>query len=453
MPFIAEPARATPVCHEADLCVVGGSCTGVFAAVRAARLGLSVAVIEQNTVLGGMAVAAQVNEWHSINDTTGTAPLIGGLTLEVIDRLRRRNVIQEISPVHRGQFRFNSAELAVELDELVRSHRIRVFLAARCVAATREGPRITSAIIEDRSGRRAITAPLYIDASGDGNLLRHAGFAADKPAVLQPVNLQAIVAGAHTSDGPVPWPALEPLLAAHHYPAANSRPWHFPVPGTALTNLFGARLNGIDASDADAHTSALFEARRLHRAYLDLLRAHSSDLHPVVVAWAQALGVRETWHARCHHRLTGGEILRGQPFADSIAQGTYPVDIHSAEGTILRYLDGREEFVPKTGPTVWRRWNPEGSPIPACYHIPYRSLLPQEAENLLVAGRLLDADREAFGGVRVMVNMNQTGEAAGVAAALAHRTTTPFPHLSPALLRTTLNTGGSLLLPTQSVTY
>ena len=73
MPFIAEPARATPVCHEADLCVVGGSCTGVFAAVRAARLGLSVAVIEQNTVLGGMAVAAQVNEWHSINDTTGTA--------------------------------------------------------------------------------------------------------------------------------------------------------------------------------------------------------------------------------------------------------------------------------------------------------------------------------------------------------------------------------------------
>ena len=453
MPLIHEPARATPVCHEADLCVVGGSCTGVFAAVRAARLGLSVAVIEQNTVLGGMAVAAQVNEWHSVNDTTGTRQIIGGLTLEVIDRLRRRNVIQEISPVHRGQFRFNSAELAVELDDLVRSHRIRVFLAARCVAATREGPRITSAIIEDRSGRRAITAPLYIDASGDGNLLRHAGFAADKPAVLQPVNLQAIVAGAHTSDGPVPWPALEPLLAAHHYPAANSRPWHFPVPGTALTNLFGARLNGIDASDADAHTSALFEARRLHRAYLDLLRAHSSDLHPVVVAWAQALGVRETWHARCHHRLTGGEILRGQTFADSIAQGTYPVDIHSSEGTILRYLDGREEFVPKTGPTQWRRWNPEGSPVPACYHIPYRSLLPQEAENLLVAGRLLDADREAFGGVRVMVNMNQTGEAAGVAAALSHRTATPFPHLSPALLRTTLNTGGSLLLPTQSVTY
>lgn len=453
VPLIHEPARSVPVCYEADLCIVGGSCTGVFAAVRAARLGLSVALVEQHTLLGGMATAAQVNEWHSVNDTTGTRQIIGGLTSEIIDRLRHRGTVHDVPPGHRGQFRFNSAELAVELDDLVRTHRIRVFLSARCVAATREGNRITSAIIEDRSGRRAITAPLFIDASGDGNLLRHAGFAAEKPAVLQPVNLQAIVAGSKTTDGPVPWPALEPLLSAHNYPAANSRPWHFPVPGAdALVNLFGARLNGIDASDADAHTAALFEARRLHRAYLDLLRAHTADLRPVVVSWAQSLGVRETWHARCHHRLTGDEILRGQSFADSIAQGTYPVDIHSADGTVLRYLDGREEFVPKTGPTLWRRWNPEGSPIPACYHIPYRSLLPQEAENLLVAGRLLDADREAFGGVRVMVNMNQTGEAAGIAAALCHRTATTFPSLNPADLRTTLNASGSLLLPNQIVT-
>ncbi|MBC8039037.1 MAG: FAD-dependent oxidoreductase [Opitutaceae bacterium] len=448
MPLIHEPARATPVCHEADLCIVGGSCTGVFAAVRAARLGLSVALVEQNTILGGMAAAAQVNEWHSISDTSGTLPIIGGLTLEVVERLRHRGVLKELHPVHRGQYRFNSAELAIELDDLVRAHRIRVFLAARCVAATRDGARITAAIIEDRSGRRAITAPLYIDASGDGNLLRHAGFAAHKPDILQPVNLQAIVAGVDTAAGSPPWNDLVPSLAVHNYPAANSRPWYFPVPGApTLRNLFGARLNGVDASDADAYTAALMEARRLHRAYLDLVRTHSSETHPVIVSWAHTLGVRETWHARCHHRLTGAEILRGQPFADSIAQGTYPVDIHSSEGTVLRYLDGREEVVARDGSHLWRRWQPENTPVPACYHIPYRTLLPLEAENLLVAGRLLDADREAFGGVRVMVNMNQTGEAAGVAAALAHRTGTTFPQLDPALLRSELNAGGSLLLP------
>lgn len=449
---ITEPARSTPLCHEADLCVVGGSCTGVFAAVRAARLGLSVALVEQNTLLGGMAVAAQVNEWHSVNDTTGTRRIIGGLTLEVVERLRRRGVLQEISPVHRGQFRFNSAELALELDELVRAHRIRVFLAARCVAAVREGARVTAAIIEDRSGRRAISARCFVDASGDGNLLRNAGFAADKPVVLQPVNLQAIVAGFDALPHPPAWPDLQPHLAAHAYPEANSRPWFFPVPGApALRNLFGARLNGIDASDADAHTAALFEGRRLHRAYLDIAQTHTAAAAPLpVVAWAHALGVRETWHARCRHRLAGDEILRGHVFSDSIAQGTYPVDIHSAEGTILRYLDGREEVVPKTGATFWRRWNPEGSPVPACYHIPYCSLLPLGADNLLVAGRLLDADPEAFGGVRVMVNMNQTGEAAGVAAALACRSGSSFSAVSITSLRAELNAGGSLLLPLSS---
>lgn len=447
MRLLQEPARATPVCHEADLCVVGGSCTGVFAAVRAARLGLSVALIEQHTLLGGMAVAAQVNEWHSVNDTSGALRIIGGLTLEVVERLRRRGALQEISPVHRGQFRFNSAELAVELDELVRAHRIRVFLAARCVAATRDGARVTSAIIEDRSGRRALSASFFIDASGDGDLLRHAGFAAEKPAVLQPVNLQAIVAGFDTPTAPPAWPDLRPRLADFAYPEANGRPWQFPVPGApALRNLFGARLNGVDASDADAYTAALLEGRRLHRAYLDMVAAHTAAPLPLV-AWAHALGVRETWHARCHHRLAGDELLLGRAFADSIAQGTYPVDIHSADGTVLRYLDGREERISRTGEIIWQRWQPADAPVPACYHIPYRSLLPLEADNLLVAGRLLDADREAFGGVRVMVNMNQTGEAAGVAAALAHRAATSFPSVNPDLLRSTLNAGGSLLLP------
>ena len=447
MPFIHEPARAVPICHEADLCVIGGSCTGVFAAVRAARLGLSVALVEQNTILGGMAAAAQVNEWHSVNDTSGTRRIIGGLTLEIVDRLRRRGVLQEIQPVHRGQFRFNSAELAVELDELVRAHRIRLFLAARCVAAAREDARIASVIIEDRSGRRAIAATLFIDASGDGNLLRHAGFAADKPAVLQPVNLQAVVAGLDAPSGSPTWDQLRPLLAAHGYPEANSRPWHFPVPGApGLRNLFGARLNGVDAGDADACTAALLEGRRLHRAYLDLLRARSPGNTPAIVAWAHALGVRETWHARCRHRLTGDEILRGEPFSDSIAQGTYPVDIHSAEGTVLRYLDGREELVARDGSIAWRRWRPDDSPAPACYHIPYRSLLPLEADNLLVAGRLLDADREAFGGVRVMVNMNQTGEAAGTAAYLALKNDVAAKDVKPELLRGVLAENGSIML-------
>jgi 2-polyprenyl-6-methoxyphenol hydroxylase-like FAD-dependent oxidoreductase len=225
---------------------VGGSCTGVFAAVRAARLGLSVALIEQNIILGGSATAAQVNEWHSIRDARQEKQIIGGLTMEVVERLRRRGSLAEITPVHRGQFRFNSAELALELDALIREHRIRLFLGARLASATHEGDRINAAVIEDKSGRRALFASVFIDASGDGDLLRRAGFAAWKPEVLQPVNMQTLVAGFSNLHAHYPearfWDSIRHLAADHGFPAANASPWVFDYPGPRdLNNVFGPR--------------------------------------------------------------------------------------------------------------------------------------------------------------------------------------------------------------------
>ena len=71
MKAILEPSRSVPVLAEADVCVVGGSCTGVFAAVRAARLGARVVLVEQLNCFGGTATASMVNIWHSLHDTEG----------------------------------------------------------------------------------------------------------------------------------------------------------------------------------------------------------------------------------------------------------------------------------------------------------------------------------------------------------------------------------------------
>ncbi len=78
MQTLREPGRDVPVVDEFDICVVGGSCTGVFAAVRAARLGARVAIIENNGFFGGVATASQVNIWHTIFDTSGERQIIGG---------------------------------------------------------------------------------------------------------------------------------------------------------------------------------------------------------------------------------------------------------------------------------------------------------------------------------------------------------------------------------------
>lgn len=444
---ITEPARRTPVVFEADLCVVGGSCTGVFAAVRAARLGLKVAVIEAHSLFGGMAVAAQVNVWNSTLDAQHEKPIIGGLTLEVVERLRSRGAIHEVAPGTRNQFFFNSAELAVELDELIVGHHIRPFLNTRVVAAMRENNRVEAVIVEDKSGRRAIRARQFIDASGDGDLIRHAGFSAYQRDVLQPANLQALIHGFADLKSDVIGLSIRERADAFRYPRENSVPWLMPWPGAPeIHNVFGARLNGVDASNADALTNTFIEARRLHRALLDMIKAESGGQQLNVVAWAHTLGVRETWHAHCLHTLTADELLRGEKFPDAIANGTYPIDVHSPDGTYLRYLDGREEIVHTDSRKTWGHWRDGSTPSPRCYHIPYRSLVPREAKNILVAGRVLDADRDAFGGVRVMVNMNQTGEASGVAAAIALRENCSVAEVKSGVLRATLAQGGSVIL-------
>ena len=444
---ITEPARQTPVIDEVDLCVVGGSCTGVFAAVRAARLGLNVAIIEAQTLFGGMAVAAQVNVWNSTLDAFHQDQIIGGLTLEVIDRLRQRGAVREVPPGQRNQFYFNSAELCVELDELVREHRIRPFLSTRLVDAVRENNRVEAVIIEDKSGRRAIRAHQLIDASGDGDLIRRAGFAAYQRDKLQPANLQALIHGFDALQGDYLRASIDHQADTFDYPRHNSTPWLMDWPGApGIYNAFGARLNNVDASNADDLSATLMEARRLHRALLDMIKAESGGQQLNIVAWAHTLGVRETWHAHCLHQLTAQELLQGEKFPDAIANGTYPVDVHSPEGTYLRYLDGREEIVKTDGSKEWGRWRDESTFTPPCYHIPYRSLVPREAENVLVAGRVLDADRDAFGGVRVMVNMNQTGEAAGVASALALKHAVRIADIDVAELRQELAHGGSIVL-------
>jgi len=396
-----------------------------------------------------MAAAAQVNEWHSLDDTSGRKRIIGGLTVEVLDKLWQRNAVEERERKSRGKYYiFNSAELVLELDALIAGHGIRLFLKAPCVGAIREGDRIDAILIEDKSGRRAIRAGMFIDASGDGDLLRRAGFAAWQNEILQPVSYQMLAAGLNRLEekaGRGIWDQVKHRAAEFSYPLENARPWVNGYPSAGdISNIYSGRLYGVDASDADQLTAAVMEGRRRHRAFLDMVRG---ELGPEVsaVSMAHGLGIRDTWHARCLHRLTASELLSGEVFPDSIGRGTYPVDVHAPEATFLRYLDGREEVVGHEGVVEWKRWRDENAPTPDCYHIPYRSLVPETAANLLVAGRLLDADREAFGGARVMVNMNQTGEAAGVASFLALKQNCMPRNVDAGELRMELARGGSLI--------
>jgi len=449
---IHEPAREIPVVDECDLCVIGGSSTGVFAAVAAARLGARVALVENLGMFGGVATASLVNIWHSTFDTANREQIIGGLTTEVMDRLKKRDAVIVSRPSVSRHFVFNSAELTIELDELVRESGVRPFLHTRFVAPVVESGRVVAAVIEDKTGRRAIRGRYFVDATGDGDLVARIPLPTRKDSKLQPPTTCAIILGLDEVARQNKGFNLSRAVHDPKFPGAlvGGFLWSARVPGVpGATMVAGTRVHGADCSDADQLTHAEMEGRRQVRAICDILREHFAGGRSIGLTTLPArIGIRESRHAQCLHTLTEAEVLGGTRFDDAIANGTYRVDIHHSDkpGVTFRYLDGREEYVIPNGPTKVCRWRPETAENPTFYQVPYRSLVPRGSRNVLVAGRLLDADRGAFGGVRVMVNCNQMGQAAGTAAYLALCDGLDVADVPPAKLRMLLQEQGAIIL-------
>jgi len=440
------------VCHDCDIVVAGGSTTGVFAAVAAARLGARVAVIEQLGMLGGTATASFVCVWHTLLDAAFSKPVIAGLVAETLSRLRRRNVLIERPPSPHLHFIFPPAELAIELDRMVAEAGIRVFLHARCAAAVKnDAGRAHAVIIEDKSGRRAITARAFVDATGDGDLVHQLGFETRTAAHLQPPTSCALVQGLDELGRQTQGFSLNKVVFDPKYPQAL-RPgflWHARLPGADVHMVAGTRVHGADCSDAGQLTAAEIEGRRQIAAMIDLVRKNvlGGDQFALLALPAR-IGIRETRHAVCLHQLAEKEVLNGTRFTDAIGNGSYRVDVHSSngDGLVFRYLDGREEYHTADGRHEERRWRPASEASPAFYQIPYRSLVPRGAENVLVAGRCIDADEGAFGAVRVMVNTGQMGHAAGVAAWLSLHSAEPVGAIDTAKLRGLLAQQGAFVL-------
>lgn len=444
---ISEPARETPVLAEYDLCVLGGSCTGLFAAVRAARLGLSVAIIERMGSFGGVATISLVNVWHTRLDEVFKKQIFSGLTIELMDRMIRRGAAIDRAGSAAWEWAFNSAEMQIELDAMVLENKIDPWLHTSFVAPYVLDGKLDSVIVENKSGRGAIRARFFIDATGDGDLCDRLGVPTYRAAHTQPSTTCAHVSGWETLKGS-DWEKVV-IKHAAEYGLPEGFAWGAPVPGTDAYMLAGTRVLDADCSDARGFTKAEIEGRRQVRAIMDIVNQRVPGAKLGLLSLPARIGIRQTRHVRCLHQLTGDEVLHGRSFADAIANGSYRVDIHHAEkpGLTFRYLDGRELYLRPGHPVVNGRWRPDSGKSPTYYQIPYRSLVPRSPYgNLLAAGRFIDADQQAHGAIRVMVNMNQTGEAAGVAAWLALKNQTTAAALDPALIRSALAEGGSIIL-------
>jgi hypothetical protein len=348
--------------------------------------------------------------------------------MEMVERLRRRDAVV-VKGTATASYVLNTEELKIELDQLVAEASVRPFLHALFVAPIVEEGKLVAAAIEDKSGRRAIRASYFVDATGDGDLAARLGLPCYKHESIQPPTMCAILRGLGAIRGRHSDFSINRVLFDRKYPQAlrEGFSWSSAVPGGVdETMLAGTRVFGADCSDADQLSAAEIDGRRQVRAVCDLLREHFLGGRSVpLVALPAKIGIRETRHVRCHHTLTQEELLSGRRFPDAIANGSYRVDVHRSDGAgvIFRNLEDT-----------------------TFYQVPYRSLVPVGATNVLAAGRMIDADVGAFGAVRVMVNCNQMGQAAGVAAHLALDSGAVVSEVDPRRLRAALKKQGAIVI-------
>ena len=409
-------SRSLPVIAEVDIAIAGGSCTGVFAAVTAARLGAKCELIESQNRFGGTATAGQVCYWHSLFNSDYSTQIIAGLTQEVIDRMKRRGLVEFWKePNPHWYVNLNTEELCCELDEMVTESGILPFLHTRVadVLSVEEGV-VTGLVVAGKDGLSLIKAKYFIDATGDADLVRFAG-----GEVWRNQELQTSTTCVKFSR----WPReimeenrIGCLIhaAREKYQMPEGVIWGADCCGSNTYMFAGTNIPRLDSSRQQELTKIEIESRRQMRAVADIV-SEAGYPRPVIEAVPSLAGIRESCHIHSLYRITMDELLSGKAFEDAAGKGTYRSDVHrrNPPGTLFRYLDGTEILLTPCEPMLKRRWRDASLPAPPYYTWPLRSQIPAGFRNLITAGRMIDADAGAYGALRVMVNMNQSGEAAG----------------------------------------
>ena len=152
-----------------------------------------------------------------------------------------------------------------------------------------------------------------------------------------------------------------------------------------------------DACDNRDYTAAECRLREDVYRMAAVLRENFAEFKDCYVASvATQAGIRETRRIKGVHTMTAEEYMSGYKYEDSISRGAHPIDIHATKGSsqMTHFLE-------------------------QAAYVPYRALIAENFPNLLVAGRCISADRKAFASMRVQASCMGTGQAAGVAAAMA----------------------------------
>jgi flavin-dependent dehydrogenase len=399
--IVRRPPDGAPRRVSADICVLGAGIAGVSAALEAARLGRKVALVDGLPALGGQAVNSIIGTFCGLfaNGQHG-AQFTHGIADDILRELGAQGALhyRRGGPSNTTVVMYDEIALSRWIEEAVRNADITVLLGAILRGVARDGTRIRELDLATRYGDVKLSAAGFVDATGDAALTWEAGFACREPADGPIYGTQMMVLEGIDE---ARQPTRAELTARARAKAAlyglvrtDGFAFVFPGRGTALVNHTHVEtpLDPVAAS-----RNALLGKAQADKV-LHFLKSEYPDAFGQARVRSYGLpGIRQTRWIVGRQQLTVDDVRAGTTFSDAIARTAWPIELHDrADGYI---------------------WEPFSDDH--VHYVPFGSLVPAEADNIVAAGRCIDGDNAALSSVRVMGPCIAMGAAAAHALDLA----------------------------------
>ncbi|MBQ6706236.1 MAG: FAD-dependent oxidoreductase [Clostridia bacterium] len=398
-----EYKKQLDIKYTADVLVAGGGPAGVAAAVAAARQGKQVIIVEQSGTFGGSSMLACVPELMNFDD--GEKFICHGIGQEVFEELALQ------SEYKREWYCIKPEKLKRVYDKLILDAGVKVLFYTKLVDAVMDGGKIRQVVLSGVEGVYAVEAKMYIDCTGNAGLCALAGADyeyGDENGRAMSATLCSIWGGVDFSKKPRDANAYKQAYAdgifSQYDTALPGIKPNFPEIGVGEGNI--GHSFGVDDTDTESLTEATFTGRRILPEYEVYYHKYVAGCENAqLIKSADFIGIRESRRVKCLYKLNKDDFFKKESFPDEIGRYSYPIDIHPMTSD----EQGMKDFYQ----AVSMKHEAGGT-----YSIPYRSLVPERHENLLVAGRTIGTDHYMQATTRVIPCCYITGQAAGVAAAV-----------------------------------
>lgn len=456
--------------RDHDVVVLGAGASGIAAAMSAARAGLRTLLVDAGPMPGGelisgMAIDGALNgrgEW-----------IIGGVGRDILAECERLGGY--IGPLNDQRLIWyvclDPEVMKLAIVRSLAQAGVELMLHTTATHVSREGDRVTALHVRNKQGLLTLRAPWFLDCSGDADIVTAGGGKVLKGGTLgemQPVSLMFRMAGVDArrllefqranvasfalgesdaircgrtdlelaeaamvqgepsvfikGDGPL---LSSAIACGEMYPTAliMIQPTSRQRQEVCLNTTRVGDIDGMHTSDVSKSLTTLMD--QVWQCSQFMRKNIPGFERAVYSGVATRVGIRETVRIEGIRTLTERDVLEARKFDDGVAKGSHHVDIHQS-GT------GQVRIPVRNG----------GS-----YDIPWGCLVPRGISNVVVAGRILSADRGAHGSARVMGPCLAMGQAIGTAAAMLH-TVGPdrrFADIDVQALRDRLRADGAVL--------